>query len=218
MNMDEDVTMAIKHLIAAASIMLVSTLAVPAASAINKGTYFGLASSETEGDASLSDFNDGSLTSGSVDDTDTGIKLFAGFQFTDSFAIEGGLVDFGGVTFDGISNGSVSFAAGPVTAEVETDGVFFNVIAMKTFPSLSLYGKLGVLSWDADGELVDTSGSFDLDDLGLEDSGESAMVGFGLEFRPKRKMAIRAEWEQYQDALVDERDIDFLSVTILFRR
>lgn len=211
--------MTIKHIIAAASIVLIGALIVPVASAINKGTYFGIASGETEGDASVSDINfDGSLTGGSVDDTDTGAKLFAGFQFTDSLAIEVGLIDFGEVTFDGTSSGGVVFAAGPVSAQVETDGLFFNVIGMKTFPFVSVYGKLGLLSWEADGGFVDSSGSFDLDDFGFEESGESVMVGLGVEFRPKRKLAIRADWEQYQDALADEKDIDFLSVSILFRR
>ncbi len=213
--------MTIKEIIAVVSIVLVSTLTIPVASAINKGSYFGIASGETEGDASLSDFNDGSLTSGSVDDTDTGLKLFGGFQFTDSLAIEGGFIDFGEVTFDGTSNGSffpLGFAAGPVSADIETQGLYVAVIGMKTFPVVSVFGKLGVLLWGADGEFVDTSGSFDLDDFDLEESGESVMVGLGVEFRPKRKLAIRAEWEQHQDALVDERDIDFLSVSILFRR
>ena len=212
--------MTIKHIIAAASIVLVGTLAVPVASAIDKGGYFGIASGEAEGDASLSDFDDGSLVSGSVDDTDTGLKLFGGFQFTDSFAIEGGLIDFGEVTFDGVSNGSVpfGFASGPVSADIETQGLYVAVIGMKSFPLISVFGKLGLLVWGADGEFVDASGSFDLDDFDLDESGESVMVGLGIEYRPKRKIAIRAEWERYQDALVAEEDIDLLSVSILFRR
>ena len=212
---EKGVIMTIKHIIAAASIVLVGALTVPVASAINKGTYFGIASGESEGDVSVSDFDDGSLTS------DTGLRLFAGFQFTDGFAIEGGLVDLGEVTFDGTSNGGlfpIGFASGPVSADIETQGVYAALIGMKTFPLVSIFGKLGVLAWGADGEIVDNSGSFDLDDFDFEESGESTIVGFGIEVRPRRKMAIRAEWERYQDALVDERDIDFIALSILFRR
>lgn len=212
--------MTIKHIVAAASILFVGTLAIPVASAIDKGGYLGISSGGTEADISVSDFDDGNITSGSVDDSNTGLKLFGGFQITDSFAVEGGVIDFGEATFDGTSDGSVplEFAAGPVSVDIETQGLFFNFVGMKSFTRLSIFGKLGVLVWRADGEVVDSSGSFDLDEWDFEENGESAMAGVGIEFRPTKKIAIRSEWEQYQGALVDERDIDLLAVSILIRR
>ncbi len=126
------------------------------------------------------------------------------------------------MTFDGVSDGSFfpvgGYAAGAVSANVETQGVYAAVVAMKSFIKISVFGKLGILAWGADGEFVDSSGSFDLDDVDLEESGESTMVGFGVEFRPTDSIGIRGEWEQYQDALVDERDIDLLLVSIVIRR
>lgn len=211
--------MKIRHWLAM-TMLLLGVTAAPLASAVERGGYFGIATGEAEGDTRVSDFSDGSITSGSVDDTDSGVKLFGGFQFTNNLAVEGGLIDFGEVTFDGVSNGSVplGFAAGPVTANIETAGVYAAIVGMKSFLRVSVFGKLGLLLWGADGEFVDSVDTFDLDEEDVEESGESVMVGIGVEYRPTKKIGIRGEWERYQDALADERDIDLLSVSVVFRR
>ncbi len=70
--------MKIRYLLSAFLIVLVSIGTIPPASA-QTGWYFGLGAGERENEISLSDIDDGSLISGSADDSDTGTKFFAGF-------------------------------------------------------------------------------------------------------------------------------------------
>ena len=98
--------MKIGYLLSALLIVLVSISAIPAASA-QTSWYFGVGAGEAESDVSLSELDDGSLISGSVDDSDTGTKFFAGFRFKENVAVEGAFVDLGEVSIDA-SAGAVS--------------------------------------------------------------------------------------------------------------
>ncbi len=112
--------MKLGYLLSALLIVLVSISAIPAASA-QTGWYFGVGGGEAEVDLSLSDIDfDGSLISGSVDDSDTGTKFFAGFRFNENVAVEGAFVDLGEVSIDATSNGlGFFFFPGPVSAEAD---------------------------------------------------------------------------------------------------
>ena len=103
------------------------TISMPVASAAETGWYIGGSTGEADLNLSVSDFNDGAITSGTADDDDTGRKVFGGYHVNEHLAIEGGFVDLNNdfdskTTFEGISNGSGSlFAAGPVSVDVEPE-------------------------------------------------------------------------------------------------
>lgn len=78
----------------------------------DKGGFIGVSIGQVKVDVSASDFNDGSLISQDLDDTDTAWKLFGGYRFNKNFAIEGGFADGGEVKFDGVSTGGFLWAPG----------------------------------------------------------------------------------------------------------
>lgn len=197
------------RLISTILVLGISVTSIPLASAAERGGYFGISVGETDAGLSVSDFNDGGVTSGSVDDSDTGWKLFGGFRFSENLAIEGGLFNLGEVTFDGVSNGTgILFAAGPVSLDTEVDGLFVAVVGTIRFNKVGLFGKGGLHMWDADLDLVDSDGSFS-----ASDDETDPMYGIGVEFEASDKIAVRGAFEVFTDIL--DQDVDLLSIGVL---
>ena len=173
--------MKIGYLLSALLIVLVSISTIPAASA-QPGWYFGAGTGETEGiDLSLSDLDDGSFISGSVDDSDTGTKFFAGFRFKENVAVEGAFVDLGEVSIDATSNGSgFLFAPGPVSFEADIDGI--NIALVGIWPvgdKVDVIGKLGFFMWDVESSLSNSA----FGSVSADDDGTDTMFGVGGQFR-----------------------------------
>jgi OOP family OmpA-OmpF porin len=198
--------------------VLVLMVGMTGSRADDGGFFVGIGLGEATGDTGLGDFDDGSLTSGRIDDADTGLKVFTGYRFNPIVAIEAAYIDFGEITFDGVSDGSEAindgYAAGPVSAVVETEALFVQVIAGVPLGRFSVYGKAGGHGWWANGGFSETGGNFDLDDFDLEEYGGGLVFGVGATFRPIPKIGLRVEWERALDALVDERDLDLLSAGV----
>ena len=71
-----------------------------------------------------------------ADDEDTLFGLFGGYQFNKYFALEAGLVDFGGSSFSGLGESS----------DAEADGFRFQAVGMLPLHKrVALQGKLGWL-------------------------------------------------------------------------
>ena len=75
--------------------------------------------------------------------------------------------------------------------------------------NFAFFGKAGLLSWDADVTLIDSSGTRDADD-----DGTDSMYGVGVAYRFRNRIAVRAEWERFTD-IVDQ-DMDLLSVGVSY--
>ena len=86
--------------------------------------YGGAALGITSYGYGVGSFDDGSITVGSVDDEDTGWKLFGGYRFVPVFGVEVGYVDLqndfdGSTTFRGTSDGSGTlYRPGGVSVDV----------------------------------------------------------------------------------------------------
>lgn len=118
----------------------------------------------------FSDLQDGSITSASLDDSDTSISLTLGYKINPNFAIEGGYIDLGELTVNAISNGAgLLYAPGPVTVKIEADGFIFDAKGILPLnEKFSLYGKLGLLMGDEKGTLSDVTGSLSAEDDGSD--------------------------------------------------
>ena len=176
-----------------------------------KGGYVGFGIGESSVDLSVSDFDDGSITSGSVDDTDTSWKLFGGYGFNKYFAVEGGYADLGKATFSGISNGfGFLYFPGSVNIDVETTSFFADMVGIIPFNKWALFGKIGFHKWDAKVTVANgpVAGSAD-------DDGTDAHYGLGFEFRPSERWGIRGEWEVFTDVL--DEDVQLLSVSGVYK-
>jgi OOP family OmpA-OmpF porin len=172
-----------------------------------KGGYVGVSIGEGKADLSVSDFNDGSITSGSVDDTDTGWKLFGGYGFNKNVAVEGGYADLGKANFSGTSNGlGFLYFPGSVNVDIETEAFFVDIVGIIPFKKWALFGKIGFQNWDA--EVTVTNGPV----IGgsADDDGTDPHYGLGFEFRPSERWGLRLEWEVFTEVL--EEDIEAISV------
>jgi OOP family OmpA-OmpF porin len=151
----------------------------------------------------------GAGVSTSVTDTDNATKLFGGFEFNRSLALEVGFIHFGehGVDY------ADSF--GTVYERVETTATTLALIgALPLGPGASLYGKVGFASWYQDYSVSDFDVSY-LDDA----VGVDPMFGVGVQI-DAGPISLRAEGERYMDVgdvnTIGKSDIDVVSVNALF--
>ena len=205
-----------------------ATTATSPSVAAEKNWYVGGGVGLADSDISDNDYdsdlaNIGYTASSNVDDSDTGWKLFGGYQFNQYLAIEGSYVDLGDVT----SNTTVSSPPLPSAVEQKqfvqdaskvhpysVDG--FALVGKLTWPikeHFSVFAKLGGFRWDADIKVkcvgCDSSVKAKDDESGTDWTGG---VGIGYDF--KNNVGLRVEWERYG---TDRNDVDFYSASILYR-
>lgn len=183
--------------------LLFLVASVCSAQSIGDGFYVGGGAGHTDQKDACDDIV------GSCDETDTGWKLFIGYQFNPYISAEGGYVDLGE------SDASVTVLGIPISAEAEVDGFFLSgLLAWPINDTFSVFGKLGVIAWDVD---VDASGGgVSVSD---DESGTDALFGVGAQYDFTNNFGIRAEWERYNnigDSDIGNTDIDFISGSIIF--
>ena len=191
------------------AVLLAFSLLVPGAQAGK--LYAGASLTQSTVDLGLSDIDDGSLTSGNVDDSDTGWKAFVGFRFVKFLAIEADFIDVGGVSIAATSDGSgPDFLAGSVGATAKVDG--YRVSALGIIPigqRFSILARYGVFYWDAtatisNGGMTAVAPDDDSDDF----------FGAGVAWQLKSSASLRLEYELMT---VDDTDIDTVSAGVAFR-
>ena len=168
-------------------------------------------------DRNVSDFDDGSISSGHVDTNDSGHRLFVGYRFSDAFALEGGYVnlnnDFDGeTTFNGISDGSgTDYASGPVSVDIDEPSGWFAVAVSSTRLSehVLLNAKLGAMAWEAEETTIDTNG-----ESTRNRDGTGLVAGLELEYRFQNNIALRSGWDFFRD--VANEDYEFFYVSSLY--
>lgn len=124
-------------------------------------------------------------------------KFFVGYAFNDILTVEGGYVSFGEM------DGPTELGA---TTSLKSTG--FEVTAIGNFPinsQFSLFGKVGLLTWGAESNNPNITGSLN--------SGTDVFFGVGGRYEISDNLAVRASWESYS---MDEADIDLLSVSAVF--
>ncbi len=187
---------------------LAAVILLPGAAAAESGFYVGGGIGSAAVDANL-DVQLPSLPD--FDESDTGYKLFAGYNWQlSNFAlgIEGGYSNFGkpSANIEGIG------------LQVEPTGVNLWGIAALGLGPVDLYGKAGYLMWDADA-VVDGSVSTDdgsdavVDGSVSTDDGSDPGFGVGLRFNAG-KLQLRGEYEVFD---IDGADLSMLSVGLAYR-
>ncbi|HEX9684317.1 MAG TPA: outer membrane beta-barrel protein [Burkholderiales bacterium] len=187
-------------LVAAALLALGGLVAASQTAA--QGFYIG-------GSVGKSDFDDDNaipdlITSGSVDGSDTGFKIFGGYQFNQHFGVELAWVDLGKAGYSG------TFSGLPVTGgTVETSGLNLSAVGILPLGSgFALFGKAGFFAWES--KAKDVTGGLPFS--GKED-GTDLSLGIGASYDFTKNFGIRAEWERFKAV----GDIDLLSVGIVYK-
>ncbi|MEQ6342668.1 MAG: outer membrane beta-barrel protein [Gammaproteobacteria bacterium] len=190
-------------------VVTTAVIATPPALAAVPGWYAGasggwtkgkFSSSDLQGDLAAKGYN--SLDSVNVDNTDTGWKLFGGYQFNPFIAAEASYVDLGDIT--STVKGKTDPAnipqpllndAADVHGYLAKGWTLAGVGIWPVKPTVSLFAKAGLFAWTADVDIKEVSS-------GLSTSrganGTNGMFGVGARFMPHPKWELRAEYERYQ--------------------
>lgn len=137
---------------------------------------------------------------GGFDDTATSWKIFGGYQFHDSFAVEIGYLDTG--------EAEESFAGETLT--ISADGATASLVGVLPIgEQFSLHARLGMFFWDVEAELDDGVTAFT-----ASDSGEDLYYGVGAGMKLGENAGLRLE---YEIADVEDADVSMISLSVLFR-
>ena len=157
----------------------------------------------------------GSVTNS--DDVDTAFGVFGGYQIKENQLVVASFVDLGTAFYSGP-------AFGGFTDSLDADGFDVSYLAGWTpgdQDRISVFGSVGVFSWDQDVRYTDTSGTFE-----YFDEGTSFSVGFGASFNlsadGSSPWAVHAAYKLFKDVGDDdnsghELDREALYVGIAYR-
>jgi OOP family OmpA-OmpF porin len=159
--------------------------------------------------------NQGLTGASSLDHHGTSYNLFAGYEITPYFALEGGYVSLGKFDF---SSAVAAPAADTVSGHYEARGVDAAALGILPFADKwSAFGKAGLLyaktSLDAG-----STGAVAVSDEHHWSTGP--LLGAGVGYDLTRNVALRAEWDRYfrvGDASTGRGDIDQYTVGVAYR-
>jgi OOP family OmpA-OmpF porin len=153
----------------------------------------------------------------SKDETDTGWKIYGGYQFAPYFAVEGGWADLG--KFMATRNVTAP-AAGSVSAEVEASGLFVDAVGVLPLQRFMLFGKLGAMYTNTETTRSTTGAVALFGPASSDDSELEFKMGLGASYSFTKALSIRAEWERFFEVGTEqtgEGDVDLISVGLAFR-
>lgn len=127
----------------------------------------------------------------SYEDEDTAYKLIGGFRPLDFFAIEANYVDFGEIVFDNRDT-----VADGVRSEYESQALDAFAVGYLDpgLPFLELFGKAGLVYWDADAVLQGGISGAELSD---SESGADLAYGGGVQLG-FGSLSARLEYERFE--------------------
>lgn len=134
-------------------------------------------------------------TEGDFDESDTGFSLYGGSRLTKNFGLELSFTDFGNL--EGDYNG--------INASAEVSGV--GAAAVGYLPlndKFDLFGKAGMMAWDADLEYGALNGN---------DDGTDLLYGVGAIYHANEQFSVRADWQAVD---LDDGDLDMFSLNAEF--
>lgn len=102
-----------------------------------------------------------------------------------------------------------SYSGMLASAKVDVDG--YGISLVGKYPlgdKLSLLGRVGALSWDADG-----AGTVGAVAASVDDDGTDLTYGVGAQYSLTDKTAVRLEWERFD---LDDNEIDMISQGVVW--
>lgn len=154
------------------------------------------------------------------DDTGTGWKIFAGYQFHTNFAVELAYTELGKYSFDANVSGG---PAGTGTEYSEVKPTCWSLSLVGIVPlsqNFSLLGKAGVCRWDdrfRGWEVSSLPGSPPTPYPDTPQSkGTDLTYGLGLRYDFTRNLGLRAEWERFENVTHDRSSADLWSLSLQY--
>ncbi len=195
-------------------------LASPYALANDSGWYIGAGVGESratiDDERIASELLSGGLITSSIkdDDSDTGYKIFGGYQFGRHVALEAGYFDLGKFSFNAITEppGTLAGSAKIRGANVDVVGI------LPIIGKLAALGRVGLIYAETTDSFAGT-GAVAVLDPSPRKHDTSYKLGLGLQYAFTEAFAVRAEAERYRinDAVGNDGDIDLLSAGLVYR-
>lgn len=207
------------HSFCISSLAVAALAAVPAAHAASPW-YGGVTAGWQQTDITVGHWDDGTLVSGSVEDSGLGYGAFVGYQAFPRVRFEAAWVDLGKTTFEGVSeaggSGSRVWEPGDVSGKTRTWGLALSAAATQRVGSIGLvYAKGGLYFWDTQAWYNPTITG----QVKVNDDGISLTYGLGGEVRVYRDWYARLEWMRQQVTIGTSGNIpvDFVSASAVWR-
>lgn len=155
------------------------------------------------------------------DESDTGFKIFGGYQFNPNIAVEIGFADLGRYS---VTRNVTAPVVGAAVGSVKASGVFLDAVG--TLPiqeNLSLLGRIGAFysetkaSFAATGAVVFAAGT----NTSPKESETNLKLGLGAQYNFTKTVGLRGEWERYfklgKTGTTGEGDVDLFSLSVVFK-
>lgn len=146
--------------------------------------------------------------------SDTGYKLFGGYQFNKYFALEGGYFDLGKFNFT-----AATLPLGTLNGNIKLNGFNFDLVLSLPFTEkFSAFGRIGANNAQAKDSFTAT-GLVTVLDPNPSKRETNIKFGGGLQYDFTRTFGMRAEMERYRinDAVGNKGDVDLASIGLLVR-
>jgi OOP family OmpA-OmpF porin len=173
-----------------------------------------LSSSQVDSDAARAGITTRNTT---VDNTDTGWKLSAGYQFNPNFALEGGYVDLGKVGFSTTVTAVNGSAVTPTKLNGDwkiSQGFYLDAVgSVPVSDRFVLFGKLGAYN-------LKTEFTASANGASASDSTRNTNLtyGLGVGYSLNDKTLLRASWERFSkvgdENKTGQGDVDLLSLGV----
>ncbi len=207
------------------TILASALLATPTAFAAGAGHFYigaGLGGTTVKDAPSASEFDSdlasiGITASSSVDDTDTGWKLYGGYMFNQNLAVEASYADLGELSIDSTITAPL---AGTLATTWEAQTLAVSAVGIWPLAyNFEIFGKAGFHYWDAEITATATGGGGAASGSD-DDNGTDVLYGIGAAYNLNDNFALRAEWERYSnigdDNTTGESDVDMWSAGVQY--
>jgi len=182
----------------ASVIVIFSALLSIASNASYADAYIGLGIGSASYDVDLS-----GIGGGDFEDNGTGTKIYGGYAFNDYYAAEAAYYNFAEASVGSVESSPGSGVFNSAKADMKGIGAY----AVGMYPvskEVNLMLKLGVLNWDADIRVNNTSGSND---------GVDVAYAIAASYAFTKELLITAEWESFD---TDNPEVSMLSLGFKF--
>lgn len=217
------VTMKLSHLASAIAALAAAAIAQPSFAQTNNdtvGLYGGINVGRSR--AKIDDprisgnlVNNGFTVNSLTDDNrSTGFKAFGGYQFNESFSLEGGFFSLGKFGYH-----ATTTPAGTLDGQARVRGLNLDLVG--TLPitgTFSVFGRAGLTYVEARDKFAST-GAVLVNNPNPSERAANWKAGVGVQYAFTQALSVRAEVERYRikDGVGNKGDIDTASIGLVYR-
>lgn len=150
-----------------------------------------------------------------VNDRDNAYKIFAGYQFNDYFALEGGIFNLGRFRYTAFTE-----PEGTLNGSIKLSGINLDaVLKLPITKDFSAFGRVGLHYTEAKDTFRSTGAVVGATNRSPEKTDGNYKLGLGLQYDFNDSVGMRGEWEKIRvdDAVGNIGDINMYSVGLVVK-